>query len=74
MKYLITLFVLSVALIASAATPLTPVPLPQKGSCPFGFSSDSRYCTPGNGAKFNIFLRVQVDHAQRTTPARALIA
>ena len=54
MKYLITLFVLSAALIASAATPLTPVPLPQKGSCPFGYSSDSRYCTPSNGAKFAI--------------------
>lgn len=33
---------------------LEPVPLPQKGSCPFGYSSDSHYCNPSSGAKFAI--------------------
>lgn len=40
--------------VAYAASPLTPIPLPQKGSCPFGYTSDSKHCTPSNGAKFAI--------------------
>ena len=54
MKHLIVLIVLTLAVLVKAATPLTPAPLPQKGSCPFGYSSDSKYCTPSNGAKFAI--------------------
>ena len=34
-----------------------PQPLPQIGSCPFGYSSDSHYCTPSSGARYAI-LRV----------------
>ena len=54
MKYIVGMFVFSASLYVSAATSLTPVPLPQKGSCPFGYMSDSKYCTPSNGAKFAI--------------------
>lgn len=31
-----------------------PQSLPQVGSCPFGYASDSRYCTPSSGARFAI--------------------
>jgi hypothetical protein len=40
--------------LAHGATPLNPVPLPQKGSCSLGYVSDSRTCTPSSGAKFAI--------------------
>lgn len=51
---LIFLTVIAFTLPAYAQPRLEPIPLPQKGSCPFGYSSDSRYCTPGSGAKFAI--------------------
>lgn len=54
MKSSIRVLILIVTGVAYAAPTLTPVPLPQKGSCPFGYTSDSKYCTPSNGAKFAI--------------------
>lgn len=51
-KFFLQLAMVTFVTTLSAATPLNPVPLPQKGSCPFGYGSDSRYCTPSNGAKF----------------------
>jgi len=43
---------ISCASIAYAAP--SPQPLPQVGSCPFGYGSDSHYCTPSSGARFAI--------------------
>lgn len=42
------------AAVAWAGSLPAPTPLPQKGSCPFGYASDSRYCTPGAGARFAV--------------------
>lgn len=39
------------ARIPALAAP-APQPLPQVGSCPSGYSSDSRYCTPGWSARY----------------------
>lgn len=45
---------LSLATPALAQQKLEPRPLPQKGSCPSGYTSDSRFCTPGWSSKFAI--------------------
>ena len=54
MRSIMVLVAFLAAASVTAAPTLTPVPLPQKGSCPFGYMSDSKYCTPSNGAKFAI--------------------
>ena len=54
MRSIMVLVAFLAAASVTAAPMLTPVPLPQKGSCPFGYMSDSKYCTPSNGAKFAI--------------------
>jgi hypothetical protein len=54
MRSIMVLVALLTAFTVTAAPMLTPVPLPQQGSCPFGYTSDSKYCTPSNGAKFAI--------------------
>lgn len=41
----------------SIAAPPEPQPLPQVGSCPSGYSSDSRYCTPGWSAQYALLKR-----------------
>jgi hypothetical protein len=39
--------------VATFALPV-PQPLPQIGSCPFGYGSDSHYCVPSSGARYAI--------------------
>lgn len=50
---LVTMVTLLMLPIGASAVP-APQPLPQVGSCPFGYGSDSRYCTPSSGARFAI--------------------
>jgi len=52
-SYLWTLAVASVFFVTFVhATDLSPTAMVKKGTCPYGYSSSSDYCTPKNGAGF----------------------